>query len=117
MLDAERHQHQIDQLKQQLTSNTTLWSQLAESEKRERILKLEIEKFQQEIAAQEKIVERLKDDLKREQRDKQKLINYKSTKSKRLDELETRAREFEVLSSVSLTKIIGLLETKEKKIN
>lgn len=34
-----------------------------------------------------------------------------------MDELETKAREFEVLSSVNLGKILGLLESKERKIN
>lgn len=33
-----------------------------------------------------------------------------------MDELETKAREFEVLSSVNLSKILSLLESKEKKI-
>jgi len=45
------------------------------------------------------------------------LLQYKNTKSKRLDELESKAREFEVLSSVNLNKILGLLENKERKIN
>ena len=39
VLIAEKHQFKIDNLKQQLTSNTTLWEQLAEGEKREKILK------------------------------------------------------------------------------
>jgi chromosome segregation ATPase len=90
---------------------------LAESEKREKILKQEIERAQQEIATQEKIIERLKDDIKREGREKQKLLQYKTTKSKRLDELESKAREFEVLSSVNLGKILSMLESKERKIN
>lgn len=58
----------------------------------------------------------MKDDIKKEGREKQKLLQYKNTKSKRLDELETKAREFEVLSSVNLGKILGLLESKERKI-
>jgi chromosome segregation ATPase len=116
VLAKERSQFKIDNLKQQLTSNTTLWEQLAESEKREKILKQEIERAQQEIATQEKIIERLKDDLKKEGREKQKLLQYKNSKSKRLDELEAKAREFEVLSSVNLNKILGLLESKEEKI-
>jgi len=58
----------------------------------------------------------LKDDIKKEGREKQKLLQYKNTKSKRLDELETKAREFEVLSSVNLGKILSLLESKERKI-
>lgn len=116
VLTAEKHAFKIDNLKQQLTSNTTLWEQLAEGEKREKILKQEIERAQQEIATQEKIIERLKDDIKQEGREKQKLLQYKNTKSKRLDELETKAREFEVLSSVNLGKILQLLESKERKI-
>jgi hypothetical protein len=74
VLRDERHAFQIDNLKQQLTSNTTLWEQLAESEKREKILKQEVERAQQEIATQEKIIERLKDDIKKEGREKQKLL-------------------------------------------
>lgn len=46
VLTQERHDFKIDNLKQQLTSNTTLWEQLAESEKREKILKQEIERAQ-----------------------------------------------------------------------
>jgi hypothetical protein len=70
VLTAERHRFKIDNLKQQLTSNTTLWEQLAEGEKREKILKQEIERAQQEIATQEKIIDRLKDDIKKEGREK-----------------------------------------------
>lgn len=33
-----------------------------------------------------------------------------------MDELEAKAREFEVLSSVNLNKILGLLENKEERI-
>ena len=116
LLAAQRNEYKIDNLKQQLTSNTTVWEQLAEGEKLEKILKQEIERAQQEIATQEKIIERLRDDIKKEGREKQKLLQYKNTKSKRLDELETKAREFEVLSSVNLSKILSLLESKEKKI-
>jgi hypothetical protein len=43
-------------------------------------------------------------------------MQYKSTKSKRLEELENRAREFEVLASVNLSKILGLLESKQRKV-
>ncbi len=52
----------------------TLWEQLAESEKREKILKQELEVSQHEIAMQEKIIDRLKEDIKQESREKQKLL-------------------------------------------
>lgn len=46
----QKYEHKIENLKQQLTSNTALWEQMAESEKREQILKQELERSQQEIA-------------------------------------------------------------------
>mmetsp|Transcript_12463 Transcript_12463/g.16869 ORF Transcript_12463/g.16869 Transcript_12463/m.16869 type:complete len:138 (+) Transcript_12463:503-916(+) len=62
------------------------------------------------------MIERLKDDVNAESREKQKLIQYKSNKSKRLDELESKAREFEVLENVNLNKLLGMMERKEKRI-
>ena len=46
-----------------------MWEQLAESKKREKILQGEIDRAQQEIATQEKIGERLKDELNKERRE------------------------------------------------
>lgn len=54
--------------------------------------------------------------MKAESREKQKLIQYKSNKSKRLDELENKAREFEVLENVDLHKLLGMMERKERRI-
>ena len=112
----QKHDYKIYNLKQQLSSNAVLWEQLAEAEKREKILKQELERSQFEIATQEKIIERLKDDVKAEAREKQKLIQYKSNKSKRLDELESKAREFEVLENVDLQKLLAMMERKERRI-
>ena len=46
----QKHDYKIDNLKQQLSSNAVLWEQLAEAEKREKILKQELERAQYEIA-------------------------------------------------------------------
>ena len=54
--------------------------------------------------------------MKTEAREKQKLIQYKSNKSKRLDELEQKAREFEVLENVDLNKLLTMMERKEQRI-
>ena len=70
----QKHDYQVDNLKQQNSSNSILWEQLAEAEKREKILKQELERSQYEIATQEKMIERLKDDVNAESREKQKLI-------------------------------------------
>ncbi|CDW82479.1 UNKNOWN [Stylonychia lemnae] len=117
VLMKQQYENKLDNLRDQLNSNTLLWEQLAEGEKREKILKKELEQSQQEIVTQEKIIEQLKDELKRERGEKQKLIQYKQTKSKRLDELESKAREFEVLQNLNLPKVLNLLEAKEEKIH
>ena len=38
----QKHDYQVDNLRQQLSSNSILWEQLAEAEKREKILKQEL---------------------------------------------------------------------------
>ena len=65
-VEKQKHDYKIDNLKQQLSSNAVLWEQLAESEKREKILKQELQKVQNEVAAQDKILERLRDEMKLE---------------------------------------------------
>ena len=44
------------------------------------------------------------------------MIQYQSKNSQRLDELETKAREFEVLENVDLQKLLQMMERKEKRI-
>ena len=55
----EKHEREIFNLKQQLTSNQCLWEQLAESEKRESIMKQELLFTQQSLATCEKIIEKM----------------------------------------------------------
>ena len=40
----QQMEYKVDNLKQQLSSNAVLWEQLAEAEKREKILKQELER-------------------------------------------------------------------------
>lgn len=42
VLMKQKYDFKIDNLKQQLTSNSALWEQLAEAEKREKILRQEL---------------------------------------------------------------------------
>lgn len=102
----ERHDYKVDNLKGQLSANCNLWNQLAESQAREKVLKQESQASQQEMAIKDRQIERLKDLLQAERREVKKLLDYKATKQKRLEQLETHAREFEVLSSVNLKKLI-----------
>lgn len=65
----EKHLLEIDHLKKQLTENQELWDKLSEGENREKILKAEIERTHQQIANQDKVIDKLKDELKRSQRE------------------------------------------------
>jgi hypothetical protein len=71
----------------------------------------------QDLATKERLVERLKDTLTLERREIKKLQDYKENKAKRLDLLEKQAREFEVMSNVNLSKVVGMLESHDKKIS
>lgn len=62
----QKHDYKMDNLRQQLSSNSVLWEQLAEAEKREKILKQELQKVQSEVAAQDKVLDRLRDEMKLE---------------------------------------------------
>lgn len=69
VLEKQKQDFKVDNLKMQLTSNSTLWEQLAEAEKREKILKQELENSQRTITTHEKIIEHLKDQIKSTSRD------------------------------------------------
>ena len=66
VLEKQKQDFKVDNLKMQLTSNSTLWEQLAEAEKRVKILKQELQNTQAEIATMEKVHVRLKDEIKYE---------------------------------------------------
>lgn len=65
---------------------------------------------------QDKVIERFKDELKVEQIEKHKLIQFKTTKVKRLSLLENMARRLEVLQIVDIDKIVQNLLDREKTI-
>lgn len=62
------------------------------------------------------MTEKLKDEIKREAREKQTLLDQRTAKADRLEELEGKAKEFEVLGNVDLTKLLKLIEKKESRI-
>jgi len=112
----QKYENELDNLRAQLNSNKQLWQQLSDTEARERIVKTDLESTQSKLVTYEKIIEQLKDEMKKEQVEKTKLLQYKLSKSKRLEDLETKAREFEVLSSINLPKMIGMLESRDEQI-
>ena len=80
------------------------------------MLKQELVFTQQSLAASEKVIEKLKDDLRKSESDRIRLNQYKTNKSQRLEELEGKVRKFEVLENINLEKLIDTLGSKEKEI-
>jgi len=115
-MNKDRFEREIFALKKQLTSNACLWEQLAEAEKREKVLKQELVFTQQSLAASEKVIEKLKEDLRKSEGDRIRLNQYKASKAQRLEELEGKVRKFEVLENINLEKMIDSMVTKEKEI-
>jgi len=65
---------------------------------------------------QEKKIESVNGEMRKERIEKVKLQQFKETKTKRLDDLESKAREFEILGSINIPRMVGMLEEREFKI-
>ena len=57
-------------MKKQLSNNAYLWDQMAESEKRETILKQELLFTQQSLSPAEKVIEKLQEEMKKVEADR-----------------------------------------------
>ena len=106
-------QVKIDIMRRQLTESKSLWQQLAETEKRENILKQELVFTQQCLTKSEKANEMLRGELKKVEAERLRLSKYKANKTARLQNLEGKVRSFEVLESIDLNKLLKMLMSKE----
>ena len=77
MLTKQKYQNKINLMKKQLSNNAYLWDQMAESEKREIILKQELLFTQQSLSAAQKVIEKLQEEMKKVEADRQRLYKYK----------------------------------------
>ena len=106
----------IDNLKAQLTSNAALWEQLAESEKREKILKQELQKCQSQIETQLKIVDRMKDDLKLVRAENLKIDGLWNSKKHEFQRVKHMEENLELLHQIDVDKVLQICSKNEHKI-
>ena len=102
-------------MKKQLSNNAYLWDQMAESEKRESILKQELLFTQQSLSAAQKVIEKLQEEMKKVEADRQRLYKYKHSKAQRLKELEDKIKKFEVYENIDTDKLINVLGKKDEE--
>ena len=103
-------------MKKQLTNNSYLWDQQAESEKREKILRQELQFSEQSLSAAEKVIEKLQEEMKKVEADRQRLYKYKHQNNERLKELEDKIKKFEVYENIDTDKLISVLDKKDKEV-
>ena len=103
-------------MKKQLSNNSYLWDQMAESEKREKILKQELLFTQQSLSASEKVIEKLQEEMKKVEADRQRLYKYKHSKAERLKELEDKVKKVEVFENIDTDKLITVLAKKDQEV-
>ena len=113
MLTKQKYQNKINLMKKQLSNNAYLWDQMGESEKRETILKQELLFTQQSLSAAEKVIEKLQEEMKKVEADRQRLYKYKHSKAERLKELEDKIKKFEVYENIDTDKLINVLGKKD----
>jgi chromosome segregation ATPase len=113
MLAKQKFQNEINMLKKQVSNNSYLWDQMAEAEKREKILKQELLFTQQSLAAAEKVIEKLQEEMRKYEAVQQRLKRYKDQNAERLKEYEDKLKKFEVYENIDTDKLINVLSKKD----
>ena len=116
MLMQQKYQNKINLMKKQLSNNSYLWDQMAEAEKREKVLKQELLFTQQSRTKAEKVIEKLQEEMKTVEADRQRLYKYKHSQTSRLKELEDKIKKFQVFDNIDLDKLLHVLERKDKEV-
>ena len=112
----QKYQNKINLMKKQLSNNSYLWDQMAEAEKREKVLKQELLFTQQSRTKAEKVIEKLQEEMKTVEADRQRLYKYKHSQTSRLKELEDKIKKFQVFDNIDLDKLLHVLERKDKEV-
>ena len=116
VIQEEKHEKKIAEMQQKLTMNQSLWEQLAESQKREQITREELELTKQNLTHYEKLIEKLYHHVEVLTNQKEYLKRYKISNTKRIDELESKMKDREILENVDLQKVLGEMRRRDKKI-
>ena len=85
-----------------------------EAQKRERVLQQELKFTQQSLAAAEKVIDKLKEEIRDVEADRSRLNKYKTSKSERLKELEDQVKKIELFDNIDTDKLLMALTKKDK---
>lgn len=71
---------------------------------------------QQQLSASEKTIQLLKEEIKKLDSERVRLLNFKSSQYERLKELENRCKKYDLSETLNLDKMIGALARKDATI-
>ncbi len=71
----------------------------------------------QNLTHYERLIEKLYTQLEHLNNQKTRLEQFKKSKSKRIDELEGKMKDLEILENIDLNKILEEIRTRDNKIN
>ena len=69
------------------------------------------------LASYEKLIEKLQGELENLNNQKARLQQYKTSKSKRIEELENKMKDLEILENIDLNRILTELKSRDKEID
>lgn len=111
-----KYEDELEILKKKLTSNQALWEQLEESDKRTKILQQELIFTQKSLTQCEKIIDKLKEELKMSEHERIRLAQYRQNKGQRLQELEEQVKKMDVSDHININKVVDQLRTKDNQL-
>ena len=104
---------QIKSLEDSQHSNQTLWNQLQESDKRERVLRQELASTQSSLHTAQLKIEAQHNEIKGLENEKQRLLKFKAQRVDHVRDLEDKVKKLEVFNNVDGDKLITALSNKE----
>ena len=86
-----------------------MWSQLQESEKREKVLKCELLSTQSALSDAQYQIEKLTNEVRQIDADRCRLIRFKASKVDRINELEEKVKKIDVFQNIDSEKLVNTL--------
>lgn len=102
-------EEQIIFLENKLSSNIALWQTMKVQDQRQKVLQQELSITQHSAQQNEKLIGKLKDEFKSNQKGMQILESLQQTKTNKLNELQYKVKKMELNKNVNVEKLVEIL--------
>jgi chromosome segregation ATPase len=116
MLIHQKYQDKIKLMKKQMSNNSYMNDKMNQLETTNQVFKQNLMFTQQSLASAEKVIEKLNEEIKKIEADRQRLSKYKVSKAERLKELEDKIKNYEVYENVDTEKLVQVLVKQDNEV-